>query len=275
MSDVKKSFVLYTDYQENILLLSKEQRGDLLTLIMAYASGDTLPAVDGVTQMAFSFIKSQMDKDAEKYSGVIEKRREAGKQGGRPKVNGSDEKAKKANGFSEKQSEAKKPDNGFINVNDNDYVKDIKDNIVPPPSDKPEPHDLKYSEDSFEMRCVNSLVQSVLGQFQGAKVPKDFDEKQKWCVEVDRMKRLDKHSEQEIEEALKFAMTDVFWKKNILSISKFRKQFDKLIIQARNKGKDCSKKTNRFHNLDEHGYDYNKIMWDTVNSREVPDVLPE
>lgn len=35
------------------------------------------------------------------------------------------------------------------------------------------------------------------------------------------------------------------------------------------------KKPNRFHNLEEHGYDYDKMMWNIVNGQEVPDVLPE
>lgn len=123
---MKNSFVLYTDYIEQIEMLSREQRGDLLTTIMLYAAGRQLPEIDGMTKMAFGFIKSQLDRDKEKYEQTVEKRREAGKKGGRPKANGCDDKAKKANGFSEKQTKAKKPDN----VNDNDNVNDIKKNIV-------------------------------------------------------------------------------------------------------------------------------------------------
>lgn len=121
---MKNSFVMYTDYMEQVSMLSREQRGDLFTAIMAYASNTELPNMDGVTMMAFCFIRSQMDRDRSKYQETIEKRREAGKQGGRPKANGSDEKAKKANGFSEKQTEAKKADN----VNENDNV-DVNVNV--------------------------------------------------------------------------------------------------------------------------------------------------
>lgn len=122
----KTSFVLYTDYLEQIEILSREQRGDLLTAILYHASGIELPELDGMTKIAFSFIRSQLDRDSEKYKATVEKRREAGKKGGRPvKANGIEEKAKKANGFSEKQTEAKKPDND--NVNDNDNVIKKKD----------------------------------------------------------------------------------------------------------------------------------------------------
>ena len=91
--------------------------------------------LDLATLMAFSFISCQMDRDAEKYAKVVEKRRESGKKGGRPKANASEEKAKKANGFSEKQSEAKKPDN------DND-------NVPPyiPPGGSPKTEPVPYKE---------------------------------------------------------------------------------------------------------------------------------
>lgn len=73
----KDSFVLYTEYIEQIELLSMEQRGILLTAIFAYVSDAELPDMDGITKMAFAFIKSRIDKDTEKYAKTIEKRKEA------------------------------------------------------------------------------------------------------------------------------------------------------------------------------------------------------
>ncbi|WP_390425590.1 DUF6291 domain-containing protein [Blautia parvula] len=140
--EVKNSFVIYTDYMEQVELLTMEQRGILFTSIMAYASEKELPDMDGMTKMAFSFIKATMDRDMEKYRQTVEKRKEAGKLGGRPKADSSSEKqskakkadgssekqskAKKANGFSEKQDKAKKPDNDSVNDNDNVNVNDKK-----------------------------------------------------------------------------------------------------------------------------------------------------
>lgn len=122
---MKNSFVLYASYMTQINLLSMEQRGVLLTAIMSYSSGDELPEMDGITQMAFAFIKADMDRDAEKYHQTCEARKEAGKRGGRPKANGFSEKqskAKKANGFSEKQ---KNPDDEY----EYEYEDDSKNNI--------------------------------------------------------------------------------------------------------------------------------------------------
>lgn len=123
---MKDSFVLYTKYLANIQALSMEQRGMLFTSLMLYASGQEPEEMDPVTAMAFSFIKSQMDKDIEKYNETCAKRSEAGKLGGRPK---KQEEAKKANGFSEnqkKQGKAKKADNEYEYEydNDNDLLKE-------------------------------------------------------------------------------------------------------------------------------------------------------
>ena len=122
---MKNSFVLYTDYLQQIELLNNEQRGVLLTAVMKYASGLEMPEMDGITMMAFSFIKSNMDKDNEKYERTVKARQEAGKSGGRPKANDFSEKqtkAKKANGFFEKQNN---PDNDNENDNVNDNVNDL------------------------------------------------------------------------------------------------------------------------------------------------------
>ena len=130
------SFILYTSYQEQLELLTMEQRGYLLTAIMAYTTGRVLPEMDGVTKMAFAFIRANIDRDKEKYQKTCDARRQAGKAGGRPKANGLDEKAKKANGFFENQSKAKKA-NGFFenqskakkpdNDNDNENGNDNED----------------------------------------------------------------------------------------------------------------------------------------------------
>lgn len=129
---MKKSFVLYTDYINQISLLSMEQRGVLLTAALLYVAGENIPEMDGITSMAFAFIKAQLDRDLKKYDEISEKRKQAGKLGGRPKADASEEKqskAKKANGFFEKQSKAKKPVNDNDTDNDTDTDNDIKKTI--------------------------------------------------------------------------------------------------------------------------------------------------
>lgn len=107
-----------------------EQRGKLFTAILCYAAGEEIPELDAAADMAFSFIQDRMDRDNAAYMQKCEKRREAGKLGGRPKANGFSEKqtkAKKANGFSEKQNN---PDNEPDNEPDTDNDTDKKINTL-------------------------------------------------------------------------------------------------------------------------------------------------
>ena len=127
---MKDSFVLYTEYEEHLSLLTMEQRGVLITAIFCFQSNKELPKMDSATYMAFSFIKKQLDRDNAKYEEVCRKRQEAGKLGGRPKAKGLDEKAKKANGFSEKQTKAKKPVYEYEDDNENEDDYDYNSEVV-------------------------------------------------------------------------------------------------------------------------------------------------
>lgn len=139
MADKKKGFIVYCDMLNHIESLNMKQRGLLLTAMLCDQSGLELPQMDGGTRVAFSFIKSGMDRDTEKYNRIVEKRREAGKKGGRPpKDEESKKKQKKANESkpkaneskpkaNESNDEAKKPDNGE-RITDNGYqITDIGD----------------------------------------------------------------------------------------------------------------------------------------------------
>jgi len=142
---MKNSFVLYTDYRQHTALLSVEEKAQLLDAIFAYAAGEEVE-LTGMALMAFSFIKAQMDRDAEKYSAICEKRRIAGKMGGAPKGNSNASKQanasknnqnqpKQANASKNNQSIAKQADTDTENdtdtVTDNDNVTDINSEAKP------------------------------------------------------------------------------------------------------------------------------------------------
>lgn len=156
-------------------------------------------------------------------------------------------------------------------LKDIDLDQDIKksmSNDIPEKSLEP-----KFLVESFEMRCVDRLINSILEQLPGAKVPKTVKAKDAWAVEIDRMKRLDKRSEAEILEALEYAMTDPFWKTNILSTAKLREKYEKLILQARRKKgntKGDQRKpgaSTKFHNFEERKYDYDAAVWGDIKNR--------
>lgn len=147
---MKNSFVLYTEYAKHLSLLSMEQRGVLFTAIMAYETGEELPEMDGMTQMAFSFISEQLSRDKDKYETTCKRRSEAGRQGGRPREQKEEQEEKqedncadeekqmlseeskkskcfseKANESNEKQMKAKKPDNEDEDDNENEDEREI------------------------------------------------------------------------------------------------------------------------------------------------------
>jgi len=102
MSELKKAFILYYDYEDNINLLSQDEKGNLLDAIFEYSKTQILTKnLSPVTKMAFSFIKNQLDRDAVKYQAIVDRNKENGK---KPK------KAKKASGLFGKPDEAKKAD---------------------------------------------------------------------------------------------------------------------------------------------------------------------
>lgn len=137
-----------------------------------------------------------------------------------------------------------------------DKEKDI--NIIVEPSDDSSSKRWKeYRLGDFEYQCVEMLIQSCMSVFPGSKVPKTESEKEKWAIEIERMKRLDGRSEADIIEALTYATTDVFWKSNIRSTKKFREKFETLIIQSREKKN--GQRVNSFNGFPQRDYDMGKL----------------
>ena len=111
MTKNKQSFVLYCDMAQHLQLLSDEQAGRLFKALFAYVNSGQAPALDDdAVRMAFSFISSQIDRDAAKWDEVRRKRSEAGKQGGRPKSTEKQSEAEKAFAFFANQTKSKKAD---------------------------------------------------------------------------------------------------------------------------------------------------------------------
>ena len=82
----KKSFILYDSYFEQLSMLSMEERGQLVTAIYEYRhTGKLNIEPSPVVMMAFSFIRSNMDRDNEEYEERCAQNRSNGAKGGRPR----------------------------------------------------------------------------------------------------------------------------------------------------------------------------------------------
>ena len=120
----KKGFLLYPNYKEQIDLLSVEEKAELLDAIFDYQNGIEVGELSGITRMAFSFIKSQFDRDNEAWENTKQARSEAGKKGGAPKGNSNAKKQpKQAKGCFVNEEQPKQPKQAVnVNVNVNDNV---------------------------------------------------------------------------------------------------------------------------------------------------------
>lgn len=223
----KNSFVLYTDYLQHIKLLSPEEKGTLFEAILLYAAGEETPFLSPAAEMAFSFIKSRMDTDAEQYRKTCEARKEAGKLGGRPKANGFEEKqikAKKANGFFDNQSKAKKPDN------DNDLDNDLKENTLK-----------GVKEKRFEPPTQEEVAAYCLEKGYPVDAERfiDFYEAKGWMIGKNKMKD---------------------WKAAVRNWARSQRQESTAEVR-----KEKTAAPNRFRNFQERDYDFDALQKALVN----------
>jgi hypothetical protein len=83
-----------------------------------------------------------------------------------------------------------------------------------------------FADDSTELKLSKLLFSLIQKRNHNHKQP----DLQKWANDIDLMLRIDKRNPSEIEKVINWCQHDNFWKNNILSTQKLRKQFDKLIL---------------------------------------------
>lgn len=111
---MKESFILYTSQYSAIEKLSKTAKGELLDALYRYAMDGKQPAFSSqTTEMAFNFIRIRIDENNAKYQSICEKRKAAGRKGGRPRkynveASAENKKANKPNAFSKSKAKQKK-----------------------------------------------------------------------------------------------------------------------------------------------------------------------
>ena len=84
-----------------------------------------------------------------------------------------------------------------------------------------------FNENSVELKLSSLLLNLILKNNPKFKKPN----LQKWCTHIARAIRIDKRTPDELRKVIIWCQQDDFWKANILSTSKLRKQFDKLWIK--------------------------------------------
>lgn len=161
-------------------------------------------------------------------------------------------------GFSKKNESKSEKNESKSEKNSTNEIKqnEISNNSSVATPARPEPATVTFKEDSFEIQCVDMLISSCLKTFPNSKVPQTLVEKQKWAVEIERMKRIDGRNETDIMQALNYAITDSFWQSNIRSTKKFREKFETLIVRSRGKKGTGN---NKFNDFQQNSYDFSDL----------------
>lgn len=172
---IKESFVLYTAQKEVIDNLSDEDAGKLFKGIFEYVSGSE-PNFNDLLKFVFIPIRQQLDRNAQKYAEIKEKRRIAGAKGGKQKL------ANQANANFANQNQANQAVyvNDNVNVNDNVYLS----------KDKYKEHNTTSKKESFKKPTLEE-IQSYCSERQNnidAQAFYDYYEANGWKVGKNSMK---------------------------------------------------------------------------------------
>ena len=222
----KKSFVMYESWGAAIEKMSNEQAGELIKAIYAYQKDPDAVPEDPALAFVFELIKQQLDTDGQRYKEACAARAEAGKKGGRPKANASDKKQ-----MVSEESKKSKCFSEKAKKADNEYDNDLKENTIDGVKEKrfAPPTLENVSEYCREMGYTNVDAERFI----------DFYTSNGWMVGKNRMKD---------------------WKAAVRNWDRREKN-----PQRQDGAAEVAKK-NRFHNLEEHGYDYDAMVWGMVGA---------
>ena len=106
----RKSFILFTDFADKFELLSLEDRGILISAVFDYViTGEEYAGDNMFVRLAFSFIRSALDRGMEAYDERCERNARNGKKGGRPQKNLEEETQNNPEKPRETQNNPEKP----------------------------------------------------------------------------------------------------------------------------------------------------------------------
>lgn len=71
----RTSFVVYTNYRALVEKMPDAARGRLFLALINYVENGTTPQLGGMADMVFSFMREQLDRDAEKFRQTCERNR--------------------------------------------------------------------------------------------------------------------------------------------------------------------------------------------------------
>ncbi|WP_367294646.1 Lin1244/Lin1753 domain-containing protein [Levilactobacillus yonginensis] len=195
---------------------------------------------DGKYFYSEGFNKRMALKDAKSR-----RRSEAGKKGAKSRWDGNS-KANPSTGEEEsKPKPSQKNSNAMAMPSDSDgkeskvkesKVKDKK--TIRPNSDKP-----KYGPDDQPYQIAQHLLKAIRDNDPDFSPKGDERKLQTWANDIRLAHTQDGHAYDKLDGMVDWCQHDDFWKSNILSGAKLRKQFDQMKMQAASRGRGGSKPT--------------------------------
>ncbi|MCM3599368.1 hypothetical protein M3175_01390 [Robertmurraya korlensis] len=102
--------------------------------------------------------------------------------------------------------------------------------VKPPGEGKKKGTKKKYDENSKPYKLAKYLVEEIRKNLPEFKEP----DLQKWADDMRKIIELDKRDPRQAAQLIKWTQQNNFWWKNVMSPSKFRDQYDKLLANAKN-----------------------------------------
>lgn len=192
METSKKSFVAYSDWQEIFKELPDEQAGKLIKHIFSYVNGENPETEDVLIKVVFLQIKQTLKRDLKKWEEQLEQRRLAGKASAEKRNPTTvDDRSTKSNDRSTKRNERARKATDSVSVIDSVIV----------------------SEEDF-LKAKNYLLNLFNKKYV-------TDENVNLLIKLKSL-----YEPKELDEAIKWAVNDDFWKPNFLSPAKLIKKND-------------------------------------------------
>jgi len=195
MWEGRDSLIFYRSFYEAIRELPMEKQGEIYDAIFDYSLNFNEQELTWMSKTVFTLIKPQLDANRKKYLNWIKPKQ---------KQKTSKSEAKHNQKWSKTQG----------NVNDN---VNVNDNI---PSNK-------FEDDSFEMDIVKRFIRYRTDVNYSDTLKRELE---KWwdsfiynnCEEINKLKRIDKYTEKEIEDTIAFWLKNYFWSKQLHSLASIR-----------------------------------------------------
>jgi len=124
----RNSFVFYKDWKKAIGDLPDDIRLEIYESVIVYATTGNIQGLRPMAKVAFNFIKTDIDRDIEKYISITKRNQDNGNNGGRPRKE-TDKNPENPVGYLETQTNPNNLDND--NDNDNEKENDKLKTTVP------------------------------------------------------------------------------------------------------------------------------------------------